>query len=367
MHRAMGLFNDEAPRRKSTPRNSKWPFSHTPCTWPCHLLTIVVQHPYAMVQTLPSTTSVQTSGSASASTGSTTTRSSRTRPPSTRGAPSHLVYRSRWTSNSNVPEAAPLLALATNNINYQSRRSSSVTPPSPTGTTSASASGSGTTSEDETDEDPAFIRAVYLLSSSILIILLVVFLICVCGVLKIVRRRAAPNFNLASTWVRNGIIAREFGCDGSGESMPLWFMNVPSQATNLVILLVNADTNKVHWLVTGLPLPLSELPANASSNTLLMPNQAEQHVPYWVCHYRNRTQTYVLNIYAIDGKASMTRIKAYTSASEMMHGFGGVPTARLLGRYGGMLRYSASSFAPLQVDNNYEEENSSNSNSQTQM
>lgn len=207
--------------------------------------------------------------------------------------------------------------------------------------------------EDVFDDDvPLYIKSVYMLSCSILMIVSVVFVIVVSGLTKLVSRRGEPKFHVRSNWPSKGFIPAEYGCNapnGKPQSIPLTWFNVPKEATNLVLLLTS-DTNHVHWLVNNISLTDSEgvviqqLAANASENEALMPDGAHQLHNFYrksgryapPCAARNQTNKYLLYLFAIDASA---RIRAdYESASQVVNGFVGVPTARLQGKYGGTSR-----------------------------
>ncbi len=225
----------------------------------------------------------------------------------------------------------------------------------PSANTSNGSNGGPEGYEDEAydDDDPIYIKSVYMLSCSILFITSVVFVIVVSGLTTLYSRRNMPRFEIRSDWPRDGFIPDKYGCNAPGGmamSIPIEWQNVPKKATNLVVLFANADSVDVHWLVTDIPLEdtsgrhVFKLPANASENSALMPAQAKQRPNMHLknghyfppCPKHNTTNMFVLHAYAIEAEARIGGIK---EARQIMNGFVGVPSARYSGKYGGSSRY----------------------------
>lgn len=227
----------------------------------------------------------------------------------------------------------------------------------PSANTSNASNGGPEGYEDEAydDDDPVYIKSVYMLSCSILFITSVVFVIIVSGLTTLYSRRNMPRFEIRSDWPRGGFIPDEYGCNapgGAAISIPIEWQNVPKKANNLVVLFANADSVDVHWLVTDIPLQdtsgrhVFKLPANASENSALMPSQARQRANKHLenghyfppCPKHNTTNMFVLHAYAIEASARIdaTNVK---EARQIMNGFVGVPSARFSGKYGGAFRH----------------------------
>lgn len=272
-----------------------------------------------------------------------------------------------FSNDSDDPYNSPDLdaALPPQPPSERSRLNSSRTPRYGTAPVHSSSSGSTPTSSAHVpadpyddaafdDDDPENTKSVLMLSCSILMITSVVFVIIVSGLTKIVRSRASKRFHVQSDWPDGGIIPDEYGClakDGVGKSFPISWHNVPSTATNLVVLFANpstlAETNNdpVHWFVTDIPLEdaegnkLTRLEANASADPTLMPNVAIQRpnvhfdtgLYYPPCPARSSKSLFVLHVYAIDKSAV---IETHKDARQIMNRFAGVPSAKLSGKYG---------------------------------
>lgn len=197
-----------------------------------------------------------------------------------------------------------------------------------------------------------------ILGCSILLVTSIVFIIIVSGMTTILENRNFPQLQISSSWRNGDRIPLKYGCLAADEkpiSFPLRWRNVPRAATNLVILFANAGAmlekgyDPVHWLVTGIPLNDGAeyyLPANASADSLLMPDGARQHPNansriglYWPpCPEANSSSLFVIHAYAIEAPAS---IHKFRDAREVMNRFVGVPVAKLTGVYGDAPQTSA--------------------------
>lgn len=133
------------------------------------------------------------------------------------------------------------------------------------------------------------------------------------------RTQSAPpsqmaSMHLSSPSLQNGVVPREFTCDGADRSPQLSWTTPPAGTMSLALTVIDPDAPAgtwVHWLVYNLPPATRELPAGIAGS-LRLPDGSLQgrndfgRVGYGgPCPPRGSTHRYFFHLLALDTRLDL--------------------------------------------------------------
>lgn len=145
----------------------------------------------------------------------------------------------------------------------------------------------------------------------------------------------------SSAFLDHGHIPQQYTCDGSGISIPLEFVDVPTEAKSLVLIMDDPDVPRSirpdglwdHWVVWNMPPDTTGIPEGATP-----PGQqgmtTSDTTSYFPPCPPDREHRYFMRLYALDtilelGESSIVTRK---TLEQTMRGHI-IATAELVGRY----------------------------------